>query len=212
MVLSPKQATVAYRCPSCGAGIMSAVGFFSLSGDMLKLKCDCGESELVITRSRDGKIRLTVPCILCDKPHQYTVSSTLFFGRELFTLTCPYSDLEVCFMGETNHVKAALAQNELALIELLEESGVSSFAALHGGQETLTDPQIHDIILFVIRELEAEGQIFCHCSAGEGEYDVEVLDDCIRVSCKKCGASCRMPTDSLLAANAFLGADRLVLE
>ena len=84
MVLTPKQTTIAYRCPRCGAGIMSAVGFFALSGDMLKLKCDCGESELVIQHARDGKIRLTVPCILCTKPHQYTVTSSLFFGRELF--------------------------------------------------------------------------------------------------------------------------------
>ena len=101
MVLTPKQTTIAYRCPHCGAGIMSAVGFFSLSGDMLKLKCDCGESELIIQRSRDGKIRLTVPCILCSKPHQYTVSSSLFFGRELFTLSCPYSDLNACFIAHT---------------------------------------------------------------------------------------------------------------
>ncbi|MBR7185131.1 MAG: hypothetical protein IKD37_05940 [Clostridia bacterium] len=210
MVLSPKQTTIAYRCPRCGAGIMSAVGFFSLSGDMLKLKCDCGESELIIQRSRDGKIRLTVPCILCPKPHQYTVSSNLFFGRELFTLACPYSDLDTCFIGETNHVKAALAKNELELLELLEEAGAESFDALNRPQ-TLTDPQIYDIILFVIRELEAEGEIHCRCAAGEGEYTVDVLDDCIRVSCTKCGAEARLPTDSLLSANAFLNADRLQL-
>ncbi|MBQ2768222.1 MAG: hypothetical protein IJF49_09150 [Clostridia bacterium] len=210
MVLTPKQTTIAYRCPHCGAGIMSAIGFFSLSGDMLKLKCDCGESELIIQRSRDGKIRLTVPCILCAKPHQYTISSSLFFGRELFTLSCPYSDLHSCFIGETNHVKAALAKNELELLELLEESGVESFDALHRDR-TLTDPQIFDIILFVIRELEAEGQIKCRCADG-GEYEVEVLDDCIRVYCTVCGAESRLPTDSVLSANAFLNADSLTLE
>ena len=211
MVISPKQTTIAYRCPHCGAGIMSAVGFFALSGDMLKLKCDCGESELVIQRGRDAKIRLTVPCILCPKPHPYTISETLFFGRELFTLSCPYSDLDACFIGETNHVKAALAKNELDLLELMEEAGVESFDALHQPQ-TLTDPQIYDIILFVIRELEAEGEIHCRCADGEGEYEVEVLDDCVRVSCAKCGAEARLPTDSVLAANAFLNADRLTLE
>lgn len=212
MVLTPKQTTIAYRCPRCGAGIMSAVGFFALSGDMLKLKCDCGESELVIQHARDGKIRLTVPCILCTKPHQYTVTSSLFFGRELFTLSCPYSDLDVCFIGETNHVKAALAKNELELMEMMEEAGVESFDALHG-PETLTDPQIFDIVLFVVRELEAEGQIHCKCAEGEtGEYEVEILDDCIRVFCTKCGAESRIPTDSLLTANAFLHADRLTLQ
>ncbi len=211
MVLTPKQTTIAYRCPHCGAGIMSAVGFFTLSGDMLKLKCDCGESELIIRRGRDGKIRLTVPCILCTNPHQYTLSEGVFFGRELFTLACPYSDLEACFIGEANHVKAALAKNELDLLKLLEEAGVESFDALHKPQ-TLTDPQVYDIVRFVVRELEAEGQIKCRCAEGEGEYEVEVVDDGVRVRCTKCGAEATIATDSLLAANAFLEADRLFLQ
>ena len=46
MVLESKQTTVAYRCPHCGAGVLSAVGMFSLAADMVKLKCSCGKSEL----------------------------------------------------------------------------------------------------------------------------------------------------------------------
>ena len=45
MVISPKQTTIAYRCPVCGTGVISAVGMFSLSADMIKLKCTCGKSE-----------------------------------------------------------------------------------------------------------------------------------------------------------------------
>ena len=213
MILDSKQTTVAYRCPHCGAGIMSAVGLFSLSADMMKLKCDCGKSEMTAVYSKDGKVRLTVPCIFCPKPHTFTVNSSLFFGKDLFVLPCPYSDMNVCFIGDMNHVKAELARSELELLDILAENGIDSFEALQNDdEEVLTDPQIFDIIMFVIHDLEAENKIFCRCESGEGEYEAEVLDDAIRVSCKKCGASRDIPTDSLLSAHAFLNCDSLHLE
>ena len=121
MVLENKQTTVAYRCPHCGAGVMSLVGIFNLSADMLKLKCSCGHSEMTVVLRKDGQVRFTVPCILCPKPHNFTVSSKIFFGKELFVLPCPYSDINICMMGETNHVKAELSRTELELMELLEK-------------------------------------------------------------------------------------------
>ena len=62
MILDQKKTTLAYRCPSCGAVPTSMVGAFSLSGDLFKLKCDCGGSFMTVERLQDGKLRLTVPC------------------------------------------------------------------------------------------------------------------------------------------------------
>ncbi len=214
MVLDPKQTTVAYRCPHCGAGIMSAVGLFALSADMVKLKCTCKESEMSAVYSKDGKVRLTVPCMLCPNPHTFTLNSTLFFGKDLFTMQCPYSDLTVACIGETNQVKAELARSELELLDLMEQSGISSFENLKNDEESLTDPQILDIIMFVIHDLDAEGKIRCKCEASDNgrQYDAEVINDGVRVSCRKCGANTLIPTDSGLGAHAFLNADELVLE
>ena len=215
MVLETKKTTVAYRCPHCGAGIMSAVDVFSLNADMVKLKCTCQKSELTIVKTNDGKIRLVVPCILCPRPHNFVISSSIFFGKDLFVLPCAYSDINICFIGEMNHVKAELARSELELLDLLEQSGVDSFEALHGNESVpdLTDPQILDIVMFVIKDLDEEGKIFCKCKDGEEKnFDVEVTDDGVRVSCTKCGASRLIPTDSTLAAHAFLNTDSLYLE
>lgn len=212
MVLEPKQTTVAYRCPHCGAGVMSVVGLFNLTADMMKLKCSCGESEMTIVYGKDGKIRFTVPCILCPTPHNFTVSSSLFFGKELFVLPCPYSDINICMMGETNYVKAELSRTELELLDLLEKNGLDSFDAFHG-EQFLTDPQVTEIVTYVIKELDAEGKIRCRCDGGEeGEYDAEIRRDGIHVSCRRCGASKHIPTDSLIGANDFLNADSLELE
>ena len=154
MILEPKSTTVAYRCPSCGSGIMSAVGVFNLSADRVRLKCsnpDCASTKkdkenersyrdnaaLDITLAADGTVRLSVPCIFCGKPHVYNVNTSLFYGREVFMLPCPYSGINICFMGDANHVKAELARNELELLDLLEEPreypSLRGKLALHGG-------------------------------------------------------------------------------
>lgn len=236
MVLNEKRTTVAYRCPDCGGGILSAVGLFNLSADMVKLKCTCGKSELKIVYNRDGTVRLTVPCLICSQPHTFAVSSSLFFSDELFVLPCPYSDINICFTGEMNTVKAELARTELELLDMLEENGITDFSALHGDEQDLPDPQILDIILFVIDDLEAEGKIYCRChpdpredgtpdpaeardtpaadtdgNEDESRYEAEITDEGIKLTCRECGASTVIPTDSMLSAHAFLNADSVHL-
>ncbi|MBQ8441638.1 MAG: hypothetical protein IJX19_13325 [Clostridia bacterium] len=215
MVLETKQTTVAYRCPHCGVGIMSAIDIFALKADMIKLKCTCGKSEMSVVDTKDGKVRLTVPCLLCAKPHIFTVSSSLFFGKDLFVLPCPYSDINIACMGETNLVKNELARGELELLDLMEQSGIKGFDAIHGEDEaTITDPQILEIVMFVINDLDAEGKIYCKCEESDNgrQYDAEILDDGVKVTCRKCGASRLIPTDSNLGAHAFLNSDALYLE
>ena len=53
MVLDAKNTTLAYRCPKCGAAVMSGINIFSLTADMLKLKCSCGESDMTIVNSKE---------------------------------------------------------------------------------------------------------------------------------------------------------------
>ncbi len=214
MVLEAKQTTVAYRCPHCGSGVMSAVNPFVLKGSMVRLKCSCGESVMEIAPASQGKVRLTVPCMICPNPHHFTVSEQIFYGQELFVLPCPYTDLNICVMGEINHVKAELSRTELELLDLMEKNGIDSFSALHKeAEQTVSDPQVLEIVLFVIRDLDEEGKIYCRCAPDEErEYDAEILSDGVRVSCKKCGASHTVPTDSMVGAHEFLHTDALHLK
>ena len=212
MVLESKKTTVAYRCPSCGAGVMSIVDVFQLGADMVKLKCSCGESEMSIVKSRDGKIRFTVPCFLCPKPHLFTLTPSVVFGKDLFVLPCPYADLNIAMMGDTEHVKAELSRSELELLDLLEKSGVHGLDAFRG-EDSLTDPQVLEIVTYVIKEMDEEGRIHCHCDPNaDREYDAEILSEGVLVTCRRCGASKLIPTNSLISANEFLNADRLDLE
>lgn len=209
MILNQRETTVAYRCPVCGSGIISLVGVFSLTADMIKLKCPCGESELVLNYTKDKKVRLSVPCIICQKPHNYVISSSLFFGNELFVLGCAYSSVDLCFIGNKDDVSEALSKSEKELLELLKQAGIESLEDLRYPAEALPDAQIFDIVLFIVRELEAEGKISCNCESGR--YDVEITDNSIRVFCKNCDAEHIFPADSVNNANAFLNCESLVL-
>lgn len=214
MVLETKQTTVAYRCPHCGTGVMSAVSPFLLGRSMVRLKCECGNSAMEITPTSDGKIRMSVPCLFCPKPHQFTVTEKLFYGQELFVLPCPYTDLNVGVMGEINHVKAELSRSELELADLMEKHGIDSFAALHGEQnESEIDPQVLEVVLFVVRDLDEEGKIYCRCGEDDArEYDAEILPEGVRVTCRRCGAAALIPAGSVTEAQAFLECDALHLE
>lgn len=212
MILEPKKTTVAYRCPSCGAGVLSVVDIFVLSANRIKLKCDCGKSEMDVVIQNDGKIRLNVPCIFCRKPHIFTVNRQLFYGRDLFVLPCPYSDINICFMGDSNHVKAEVARSELELLDMLEKNGIGDLSVFDADDDVLPDPQVLDIIMFVIHDLDAEGKINCRCDDADGDYDIEMTDEGIRVFCRKCGAEKTISADSLIGAYDFLNCESLSLE
>jgi hypothetical protein len=216
MVLDAKNTTLAYRCPKCGAAVLSGINMFSLTADMLKLKCSCGESEMTILNGKDGRVRLTVPCMLCASPHHFTLNKSLFFGKELFCMPCPYTDINICCVGDENYVKAEMSRSELALLELLEQNGLTDFHELQATGEDgtfPTDPQVRDIVLFVIHDLDAEGKIKCRCTdaAADRQYDADIENEGVRVSCRACGASRLIPTDSSLAAHDFLHCDSLDL-
>ena len=213
MILDPKKTTVAYRCPSCGGGVMSVVGLFDLGADMMKLKCDCGQSAMTVIYGKDAKVRMTVPCFLCPNPHSFTVSSSVFFKDDLFLLPCPYSDISIAMTGNTNKVKAELARSELELLELLEKSGVDNFDSLRQKNDFYANPEIVEIITYMLRELDEEGKIECSCAEGvEGDYVIDFLDGEILIECKSCGCQKALPADSLMAAHDLLNLDKLTLE
>ncbi len=220
MVLDKKQTTIAYRCPKCGSGVMSMVDIFTLSAPMIKLKCECGGSEMTMLKESDGKIRLTVPCIVCPKPHSFLLSQNVFFGKDEFFLQCPYSDMNVGFLGELEHVKANLAKGEYELIKLMEKNGINDFSAFSRANEEELDEALDSeqtqSVLFVLSELEAENKIFCRCehsnAIDEEKYGYEVHPNGVLVKCRDCGAERLIPTDNSLNTHAFLDADSLYLE
>ncbi len=222
MILNPKATNVAYRCPSCGYIVRGVAGSFGLGAqDMLRLRCTCGtEAEMTILGSADHRIRLTVPCLLCGKEHHYTLSDSLFYGKDVFHLSCPYTDLDVGFFGRDEGALAAATEKSTEELNTLYEELVGKGAVSEAEEECdsalpddeepfLPDAQIYDIVRFMVKELEADGKIHCPCAPGE--YDVEMTSEGIRVYCRLCGADYLFSTNSVSAAQEFLSCEGLEL-
>ena len=209
MIIDQKKTTLAYRCPACGSVPTSMVGAFSLSGDLFKLKCSCGHSHMVVEKLRDGKLRLTVPCVACPTPHAYTVSRDVFFNSEVFLIPCSLCGVDLCFIGKESAVANAISQSNEEILRALGDNSLDSLK--NDKKHELSDPQVVEIVTYVVHELNDEGKIYCGCAEGEGEYDCNVYSDFVTVKCKKCHKSATIPADSTIAAHDFLNADKLTL-
>ena len=217
MVLEQKQTHIAYHCPHCGTAVMGYVGEFALAADMLKIKCDCGQSAMTITYTNEKKIRLSVPCLFCESPHHFVVSQELFFGRDIFLLSCPFLGMDVCFVGKPDALQKALNESAKTLNEFFEKNGMILPANEQSAAEgeapnelpELPDEDVYDVIHFLVRDLEADGAIDCPC--GTGPYETLLCEGGILVYCEECKAEHFFPVESVSQAEAFLSLDALTL-
>ena len=202
MVLEHTQTVVGYFCPACGTSVLSIVGIFALSGDMIRLKCPCGQSELTLSYTSDRKIHLSVPCLVCPRPHLRVISQDTFFENSLFTVPCTLSGFDMCFIGTKDDVCAAMRHTEQQILQTLEFEHDLNFP----------DNHIFDLVNFVVRDLADEGKIFCGCAPGRGDYELVPAADHVTVRCRNCGKSGEIPCNNSLFANAFLEYDSLTLK
>ena len=190
MVLNNIQTHIAYRCHSCGTAVFGFVGKFALSAGMIRLKCSCGESYLDIKATADKKLRLTVPCVFCKTNHSFTVSQTIFFERDSFLLNCPYSNMDIAFIGEKEkvdeHVKRTGEEINRLLIDLEAEQLKDIQPQDVDENDVLPDPAAYDALRFLVKELEADGKIDCPCH--KCEYDLRFSPNGIQAFCSDCGA------------------------
>ena len=211
--MATKHAHIAYRCPECGTVIFGLVSEFALGASMLRLKCDCGKSALDITPTRDKKIRLSVPCVLCRDNHNFVISPALFFERDIFLGGCPYSNLDVIFIGDKDKVDLAVEKNTKDLEKLIKDMEVETLEELQpedmDEDEVLPDAQVYDLIRFVVKDLEAEGRIDCPCHSGN--YDLRYAPGGIQVFCPECEATYFFSCASASAAEEYVTVEEIKL-
>jgi hypothetical protein len=166
--------------------------------------------------------------MFCSKPHQYVLSHAAFFDQSIYSIPCGMTGVDICFIGHKDEVLEALSDNEKQLLDMLKEAGYGDDATIadllrdesEDDDETyyddvnFTDNHIYDMVLFVVRELEADDKIVCRCTErGEtGEYDIVCDRDEIYVSCSRCGARREIRCNGSMSTQAFLDIDSLILE
>ncbi|MBR2467353.1 MAG: hypothetical protein IKB38_10550 [Clostridia bacterium] len=213
---TPKERHIAYRCPECGAATVGLIGKFTQSANMIRLKCTCEKSSaLDLNLTGDGKVKLSVPCLLCKQNHTYTVSEGILLERDSFSLSCPYSGFDIAFVSDSETVSAELERTERELDVMIKGFEAESLEDLQPKdmteEEILPDPAVYDTIRFVVKDLEAEGKVSCPCGKGEG-YELRFADGGIDVYCPECGASKLLEARSAGISEEYLELDSLELK
>ena len=214
MAYIPKQRNIAYRCPGCGSAVIGLVGKFALHANMLRLKCSCGDEQSLDINLSDSKVRLSVPCLFCRQNHSYVVSESLFFENDRFLLNCPYSNMDIAFIGDEDTVGQELSRTEAELNMLMKDLEAEELSDIQPEEmteaEILPDPAVYDTLRFVVKDLEADGKLNCPC--GKGPYDLRFTDSGMQVWCESCGASYDFDATSPTMAEEYLGLTELSLK
>jgi len=212
--IANKERLIAYRCTSCGSAVLGTVGKFALSADMIRLKCGCEKpSALDVNLTRDGKVRLSVPCLVCSESHSFVISQDILLKRELSKLSCPYSSLDIAFIGDKDAIDSELSRTEAELSSIMAGLEVEDLSELQPKDmredEILPDPAVYDTIRFVLKDLEAEGRVECPCHSGE--YDLRFCDDGIQAYCASCGGTYTFRSVTPSTCEEYLSLDSLKL-
>ena len=215
MAIQPKARNIAYRCPGCGTATVGLVGKFALHANMLRLRCTCDEeSSLDINITNNDKVRLSVPCLFCRQNHSYVVSESLFFDKEKFLLNCPYSGMDIAFIGDEETISGELSRTEQELTRLMAAFEAEELADIQpedvNEDEVLPDPSVYDTLRFVVKDLEAEGRVKCPC--GDGKYDLRFIDGGLQVWCESCGATYNFSATSPTMAEEYLDINEITLK
>ena len=209
-----KQTEIAYRCPDCGVATLGLFGGLTKVSDMLRLKCECGGPSLDIQKLRDGKMHLSVPCVYCKTQHGYVLSENIVLRDEVTRLSCPYSNMDIAFIGEGDAVGVELNRtaDELARVLVsLEAESLSDIQPMDMDEDAAPpDPAVFDAINFLVRDLEEDGAVSCPCNSGK--YELRFTDDGIQVYCEECGAAFTFYARSAAGAEEYLVLDRIELK
>ena len=205
---------IAYRCPDCAVATVGLIGGAESLSDLMRLKCECGGSSLDIKKGRDGKVHLSVPCIYCKDSHGFTLSPDVLSHDGVTKLSCPYSGMDIAFIGEGEMLTAELdrtAEELSRIMASLEAEEVKDIQPHDVDEdECPPDPSIYDTINFVVRDLEAEGMVKCPC--GSGKYGLRFTDDGMQVYCQVCGASYDFHCRSASVAEEYITLSEIVLK
>ena len=207
MMNTNKSTKIAYRCPYCGCIISANVNMFMLPGSF-KLACiECHKSALEMSLTKDMKVHLSVPCLVCPHPHPYTVSSEIFFERDIFLLSCSFSGLDICFIGEDDKVEDEIDRTESIIMDLLADAEDDESAAVQSDM-LVADTNVVREVLFALDELMKEKKISCS-QCGSRAIKVVIDYDSVRLSCKVCNKETVLPARNKFDASSAIDLEEL---
>lgn len=172
--------TLAYICPACRQSVIVERSVFQLAAAPNVLPCPCGKSALQAELTGE-RMRLSVPCILCQQEHTVSCSAKAFLHEKALALSCAASGLDCCYVGEEEPVYTAVARLEQAVDKLEHEAGEKG--------AFLDDMVMHEV-LSELKDIAQRGGISCTC--GSKQWKLQVNYSSIDLLCPDCGGAARI--------------------
>jgi len=180
-MLQEASRTLSYICPACRQPVVIERSIFQLFAAPNRLSCPCGHSALGI-EMRGERIKLTVPCLFCEKDHRVICSAHAFLHEKTLAFSCSASGLDCCYVGEEGPVFAATRRLEETLDKLETEAG---------RQGAFLDEIVMHEVLSELRDIAQRGGISCEC--GCSEWSMRLKYSAVELVCARCGAALRIP-------------------
>lgn len=177
--------SLAFLCPDCRQAVILERSVFQLASSSSRLSCPCGKSALTIEVMGD-RVRLSVPCLLCEQEHTVTCSTHAFLHEKTLAFSCAASGLDCCYVGEEGPVFAAMKRLEETVDHLEEEAGARG---------TFLNDVVMEEILSEIRDIGKRDGISCTC--GSHDWKLQINYSSVELFCAHCEAALRIPAAAL---------------
>lgn len=176
---------VALRCPSCGRLEFRGMSLFCFSGGRTwQVECSCG-TVLLKGRKKGGSFLLHYHCLMCDCFHYSAYRREEIWSRDLLTLICSDTDLEIGFIGPRDKVHRAIKSHDRSLAEMAEDLGFNDF---------FEEPDVMYRLLSFIYQLAEQDNL--HCGCGNDNIEVEIFPAHLQLRCDICSAEMVLPAGS----------------
>jgi hypothetical protein len=120
----------------------------------------------------------------------------------------------ITFMGDADEVAKEIENSAEELSRILtsfEAETVADIQPQDVGEDSMPpDPAIYDTLNFILRDLEAEGEV--HCPCGKGPYDLRFTDDGMQAYCDSCGATYSFYAKSVSVAEEYIPLSSITLK
>ena len=192
--------TIGFKCPACDLFHLECLSVFDISnGNTVAIKCECGESELEISKNSNFYM-INVPCFICGNYHAYKVAKkSLLFKKTETIFTCQFSGYDVCCIGENDSVNKWADNYSIELDKIIEDDFQDFF--------------VNDLVVFEtvekIKSLEEKEKLYCEC--GSHKIEIELLSECVDLQCALCGAKKQIPAATEEHLAHTLSYDEIVL-
>lgn len=186
-MLIPTLNVVVLRCPSCGRLEYRGLSLFSFAGGRTwQAVCSCGTPLLTINRKKGRNFWLQYHCGMCDCLHVSHHNRQELWSRDLLTLTCRETELEVGFIGPRDKVQRAVQRHDRTLAEVARDLGFDDY---------FQESDVMYQLLTLIYQLAEEGRVNCGC--GNENIEIEIFPGHLQLRCEACRAEATLPAGSM---------------